>query len=815
LISKPNESWHFFGGWFGMFQNYFRTAWRSLLRNRLYSTLNVLGLAIGMAVALLIGLWVHQQYSYDRFLPGYQQAYQVKYNYINNGEVRTTSNVCIPLAEALKKDIPEVTHTAMAFGPGLAATFRNPEKPDKRISLQGLNAGEEFLQIMQYPVLEGNAATALKDPASVVLTETAARALFGNDDPIGKTLVEWGSDAVKVTAVIKDIPRESTLQFGFISPFSAFASGGWVKAAVTNWGHTFFTMYASLNPNAGYDKVAPKIATLVKKYAPDTYRTFQQQVIMQPLKDWHLYTDYKNGQATGGLIDYLRMFSIIGVLVLLIACINFMNLSTARSAKRAKEVGIRKVAGSSRRALITQFLVESVFITFVAFLLSLVIVQLVLPAFNALARTDIHLPLDNPAFWMIMGSYVLMTGLLAGSRPAFYLSAFQPVKVLKGTMRIGPSASIGRKALVILQFTCSVGLIISTITIFQQIEHARTRPKGYDPNRLLYSGATGGDNYPALKNELLATGLVSGVTLSLSPATGIYSHNTIDGWPGSMPGEGVSLAMNAVGDANYFRTLDIPLVEGSNFSGNLAVDTLNVILNEAAVKRMRLQHPINQYITWHLSDAPNRLRIIGVAGDAVTNGPFSPAEPTVFVYQPTWVYTIMWRLNPRVNTHAALAQLKPVFDKYNPNAPFEYHFVDDSYAASFELETMIGKLAGIFAALAIIISCLGLFGLAAYVAEQRTKEIGIRKVLGATVPQIFLMLTGDFLLMVGISCIIASPVAFYFLYRWLQQYSYRITIDPIVFVLAALVTLLITAATISVQAIRAAGANPATSLRSE
>src|SRR5579863_297783 len=269
-----------------MFQNYFRAAWRSLLRNRLYSILNVLGLAIGMAVALVIGLWVHKQYLYDRFLPGYQQAYQVKYNYVNNGEVRTTGNVCIPLGDALKKDIPEIAHTAMAFGPGLVATFRNPKKTDKRISIQGLNAGAEFLQIMQYPVLEGNAATALRDPGSVVLTETAARALFGNDDPLGKTLVEWGSEAVKVTAVIKDIPRESTLQFSFITPFLPFSSSGWVRAAATNWGHTFFTLYASLNPNVRYDNVAPKIATLVKKYAPDTYRTFQQQVIMQPLKDW-------------------------------------------------------------------------------------------------------------------------------------------------------------------------------------------------------------------------------------------------------------------------------------------------------------------------------------------------------------------------------------------------------------------------------------------------------------------------------------------------------------------------------------------------
>jgi putative ABC transport system permease protein len=796
-----------------MFQNYFRTAWRSLLRNRLYSLLNVLGLAIGMAVALLIGLWVHDQYTYDHF-PGYRQAYQVRYNYNNNGEIRTQTEVCIPLAAALKNDIPEIAYTASAFGPASYGSLTTSLRVnDVRVNPDGLTADEDFLKIVQYPLVEGNANEALKEPNSLVITQSLAKALFGDKDPLNQTIVRNGSESLKVTGVLKDLDPHSSLQFGCISSFKAFAAGGWVKAATTNWNHTFFQLYASLKPHVRYDQVAPKISGLVKKYAPETWSTFRQEVIMQPMADWHLYTEYRNGVASGGLIEYIRMFSIIGGLVLLIACINFMNLSTARSEKRAREVGIRKVAGSSRRGLILQFLIESVVVAFLAFLLALLLIQTALPAFNALAHTAIRVPYDNPTFWGVMISYLLFTGLLAGSRPAFYLSSFQPAKVLKSTLGAGRSAALSRKVLVVLQFSCSIALIIGTIIIYQQIQHARMRPRGYDPNRLVYT-PQGGSDFEALKDAALQTGVVSNMTRSLSPATEIYSHNTVDDWPGKLPNEPLSLAMNALVDSDYFKTMGIPFVAGSNFKGIYAADSNCVILNEAAVRRMRLKDPINQYLTWHLSNAPNRLRIIGVVGDALTNAPFSPPEPTMFVFQP-WTFTIIYRLAPNVNTQSALLQLKPLFEKYNPDFPFEYHFVDESYATKFQQETLIGRLAGIFAALAVFISCLGLFGLAAYVAEQRTKEIGIRKVLGASIGRIYLMLTRDFILLVIISCVIASPLAFYLLQNWLEKYSYRITIGPVVFVLAAVTAVLITAATISVQAIRAARANPAASLRSE
>jgi len=798
-----------------MLKNYFKTAWRNLVRNKVYSALNIAGLATGMALALLIGLWVQEQYAYDRFLPGYQQAYQVKYNYNNNGEIRTQTEVCIPLADALKKDVPEIAYTASAFGPANYGTLTDIlSVNDKKITPDGMIAGTDFLQIFRFPMLKGNPADALKDQSSIVLTESTAKALFGNADPMNK-IVRFNTDNLKVTGVIKDIPRNSTLQFSYITPFSAIAASGWVKAATTNWSHNFFKLFASLKPNASYARMESKARWLVKKYAPATYQTFQQQVIMQPLADWHLYTDYRNGIATGGLIDYIRMFSITGILVLLIACINFMNLSTARSEKRAREVGVRKVIGAGRKGLIVQFFTESVLITFVAFILSLVLLQLALPAFNALAKTNISIPFSNGLFWLIMASYVVVTGLLAGSRPAVYFSSFQPVKVLKGAIQIGKSATLPRKILVVIQFTCSIALIISTIIVYQQIQYAKNRPRGYDPNRLLMSPRSGIRNYVALKQDVLSTGLVSSMTRSLSPATDIYSHNIIDNWQGRLPNEPLSIAMNALGDTDYFKTLGIPILAGRNFTGNESADSTCVILNEAAVKRMRFKEPINQIISWSLSNAPHHLRVIGVVKDALTNAPFAAAEPTIFIFQPDWTFNIMYRLSAEASTQVALSKLKPLFNKYNPDYPYEYHFADENYALKFDLEMLIGKLAGIFAVLSVLISCLGLFGLAAYVAEQRTKEIGIRKVLGASIPQVWLLISKDFILLVMISCVLASPVAFYFLHNWLQNYYYRIHISPGVFIIAAVLAMVVTVITISFQAIKAAMANPVKSLRSE
>ena len=806
-----------------MFSNYFKTAWRSIVRGKVYSLLNLLGLATGMAVALLIGLWVHYQLSYDRFVPGYEQSYQVRFNYSDNGVIRNQAEVCLPLGDALKKDIPEVAHVAPAFDIGQQVMVVK----DKRIYGDIQYVGEEFLQVFPLPLVGGDPATALKGPSpSVVITESMARSLFGKEDALNKTVRCFGSDPLKVTAVVRDMPRNSSFHFDVLLPFSDFAQDPGIRQALTNWNDAYYQLYVSLRPGADAVRADAKARQLVRQYAPQSYTTFHREAMFFPLKDWHLYTDFKDGQPQGGLIDYVRMFSIVGILVLLIACINFMNLSTARSERRAREVGVRKVMGSLRGQLIGQFLVESLMMTALAFLLSVVLVQAVLPAFDALTGDAIRVPYESGYLWLILLSLVLATGLLAGSRPAFYLSSFQPVKVLKGdltrsrtrpgrsSMRIGKAASLPRKALVVLQFTCSIALIISTIIVYQQIQYAKDRPRGYDPNRLIVSRAHS-DAFAAFRQEVMESGVVSNLTRSANLQTDPNAQLTIDNWPGRLPNEPLSLAVNAVGDPDYFRTLGIGFVMGDNFKGNEGADSGSAIINETAVRRMRLKQPLNQYLDCSFHGSAHRLRIVGVTRDALTQNPFAAVEPSMFVFQPSWSWRYTMRLAPKISTSTALAKLKTICEKYGPDYPFAYSFVDETYASKFATEMLIGRLAGIFAALAIFISCLGLFGLAAYTAEQRTREIGIRKVLGASVSEVLVLLSGDFILLVGISCAIASPVAYYFLHQWLTGYYYRITISPLVFVAAAGVALVITAITVGFQSVRSAMQNPVKSLRSE
>jgi len=669
--------------------------------------------------------------------------------------------------------------------------------------------------MFQYPVIEGNANTALKDAYSIVLTESTAKALFGKEDAMNKTVRFDNYRDLKVTGILKDVPPNSTLQFNYIVPFSyAVQNYDWVNQTRTNWRNNSCQTFVALQPHVSYAQVEQQIRYLEKRYNPEDYKVNKVELVMQPLKDWHLYSDYKNGVA-GGFIDYVKMFSIIGLLVLIIACINFMNLSTARSEKRAKEVGIRKSVGSHRGSLIYQFLIEAVFTTCIAFLFALLFVVLVLPAFNSLTKSNISVPYSNIFFWLIISGYIVITGLLAGSRPAFYLSSFNPVTVLKGTFKTGTGASLPRKILVVLQFSCSVTLIISTIIIYQQIKYAKERPAGYNANCLMSTDLSGSleRNYEALKNEMLQSGVVTSVTKSSSPVTNIWASQRIDNWEGKLPGESLELSTVGVSDADYFKTMGMKITSGGNFTGSLGADSLTVLLNEAAVKRMRYKQPLNQVITWH--DVPQHVKVAGVVKDAVMASPFADAQPTIFAYTPDWSNVITYRLSPTANTQRAIVKLTEIFSKYNPAYPYQYHFVDESYAAKFDFETLIGKLAGLFAALAIFISCLGLFGLAAYMAEQRTKEIGIRKVLGASVPQVWVLLSREFIVLVLISCVIASPVAYYYLHNWLQQYDYRIAINPFVFIIAGIAAIMITITTISFQAIKAATANPVKSLRTE
>ncbi len=796
-----------------MFRNYLKIAWRNTLYNKVYSMLNIVGLATGMAVALLIGLWVINQYSYDRFLPGYKQLYQVEMNLTSQHNGTTTqTSIALPLADVLKKEIPGIRYVAEADNIG--RMNHGLLVGDKKLYLEGGSAGAEFFKIFQYPFIKGNGNSALKDLYSIVLTESTAKALFGDADPMGKSIRFDNAQNMTVTGIIRDIPSNATLQFKYLVPFAySEATQGWIKDGRTKWTYNSFSAYVALEPGVTYGQIAPKIRDIVNKRSPEM-QSLKPEVIMHPLADWHLYNDFKNGKAVGGFVEYVRLFSIIGMLVLAIACINFMNLSTARSEKRAREVGVRKAIGSARIDLVYQFLLESILITFISFLLGLLMVQLALPAFDTLTGADIHVPYDNIGFWGIMIVFVLFTGLIAGSRPAFYLSSFNPVKVLKGSIQMGRWAAVPRKVLVVVQFTCSIALIISTVIVYQQIQYVKNRPTGYSADRLMMTDMNSdlSNQYEALKNDLLSSGLVESVASSTSPATQVYSHFSLEKWPGKIAGdENVNIGAIWVSE-DYFKTLGMTFAGGHNFTGDWKSDTLNVIVNEAMVRRIGLKNPVNQLITINFNPKP--VRIIGVVKDALMDSPYSPVEPAVFGHNP-FGFVVTYRLAKNAGTHSAIDKIGKIFEKYNPAYPYQYKFVNDEYEHKFNLEVLVGKLAGVFAGLAIFISCLGLFGLAAYVAEQRTKEIGIRKVLGASIAQVWLLLSRDFIVLVTISCVIASPVAFYYLHNWLQKYPYRVSIGVGVFIASGIAAIVITLVTISFQAIKAALANPVNSLRSE
>jgi len=790
-----------------MLKNYFKIAWRNIVRSKGYSALNIFGLATGMAVALLIGLWINNEYSYDRFLPGYQQLSRVQRNFDSNGDTLTFRTTSLKLADALRAQIPEIEYVAESDWMGAHGLLVG----DKKFYLRGARIGNDFLKMFQYPLLKGDARSVMQDPYSIVLTASTAKALFGDENPINKMVRFDNKNDLKVTGILKDLPRNSSLQFNYLVPFSYFeqTSQNVKEARAGGYGQNSYQIFVKLKPGVDLAQVSPKIRN-IEHTEKGNINAMNSYVTLQPLQRWHLYSNYVNGQDKAGFLEYVKIFGIIGVLVLLIACINFINLTTARSEKRAREVGVRKAVGSQRNDLILQFLTESFLITLIAFLFSLLFVQISLPAFNMLTGNNIHIPYTSSTFQLLMIGCVFMTALIAGSRPAFYLSSFQPVKVLKGNMKVGRTATLPRKILVVLQFSCSVALIISTIIIYQQIQHARNRPSGYDLNRLLATDMNSDlkKNYTALKNELLQKAIAESVSSASSPATDIYWHSDVDHWPGKSAGETIEMGTIMVAD-DYFKTLGMDILQGSDFKNT--ADTTSVIFNETAVKQLRLKNPINQLISWN----GKQYRIIGVVKDALMVSPFGQADPTMFMTNPEAGGNLMYRLSPRIKTQDALIQLSTIFNKYNPAFPYDYRFADENYADKFKQEVLIGKLAGIFAALAIFISCLGLFGLAAYIAEQRTKEIGIRKVLGATVSQVWLLLSKDFIVLVLISCVIATPIALYFLHDWLLKYDYRISIGPGVFIASAVMAIIITIITISFQSIKAALENPVKSLRTE
>lgn len=791
-----------------MFRNYLKTAWRNLVNNKVYSALNILGLGAGMAVGLLITLWVVNEYSYDRFLSGHEHLYQVmKNNPDNNGGIRTVSTVSLPLVDALRKDVPGIRYVSVTDWPinhGLIAG-------DKKLYIRGSGVSEDYLRMFRFTMLEGDATRALQEPYSIVLCASTAKTLFGTTDPMNKIVRIDNLHDLKVTGIIQDVPANSSLQFQYLIPYAyLIQTQPWMQAARNDWGDNSSQAFVALDPGVSYEKVSAQIKDIIHRY--NSNRT--EEIFLHPMDRWRLYSDFENGKESGGFITYVRMFTLIGVLVLLIACINFINLSTARSEKRAREVGVRKAIGSGRSDLVIQFLLESLMLTALAAVLSIGMLQLGLPVFNRVIDGDLHIPYRQSSAWGILMLFIVVTALLAGSRPAFYLSSFEPVKVLKGGQQAGRSAVLPRKILVVAQFAASVALIISTIIIYQQIQYAKKRPAGYSTSGLLYTYISEDmkRNYHALRQELLQSGMVESVVRASNPVTSIWSRTVVEEWNGRQGNQ--PLVVSEIGvSPGYFSAMGMQLKEGRDFHELQAADSGYVIINEAAVKRMGLTAPVaGQRISWKGGE---RAIIAGVIKDAVMESPFKPVEPAVFAHNEEDAITLLYRLSDKADIPTALAKITPIFNKYNPGYAYDYTFAADSYDKKFKLETLSGRLAAVFAVLAVFISCLGLFGLAAYMAAQRTREIAIRKIMGASIVQLWLLLSKDFVTLVFIGCCIAVPVAFYSLQYWLDKYAYHINIGPGVFVVAAGGALVITICTISYQTIRAALVNPIYSLKAE
>lgn len=794
-----------------MLKNYFKIAFRNLLKNKGYSFINIAGLATGIAVALLIGLWIWDELSYDKYHRNYDRIAQVWQHNIYNGTKGSQVSNPYLMAEEIQNnfgsDFKYVLQASWNFSHIITLG-------EKKFNKTGYYFEPEVTDMLSLKMLKGK-SDGLKDPYSILLSETTAKAYFGESDPMNQILRINNKFDVKVTGVYEDLPYNTFFKnMNYLLPWELYLiSNPWIKKMESPWGSNFTQTFAQVTDNADMEKVSAKIINVKFNKLSEDDRKYKPEVFLLPMSKWHLYSEFKNGKNVGGRIEFVWLFGIIGIFVLLLACINFMNLSTARSEKRAKEVGIRKSIGSERYQLIGQFFSESLVVSLLAFVVSILLVQLIIPSFNQVADKKLALLWGNPLFWIIGVSFSILTGIIAGSYPALYLSSFQPVKVLKGTFRAGKYASIPRQVLVVLQFTVSVTLIIGTIIVFRQIEFAKDRPVGYDRNGLINVFLTTPDihkHYEAVRNELKSSGAIIEMTESGSPTTQTWNSNGGFDWKGKDPALAVDFPNNGC-SFEYGKTVGWQFKEGRDFSREHGTDSLAFVINESAAKFLGFKNPVGETLIWEKKS----YTIIGVIKDMIVESPYEPVRASLFHISNDQEGLVIIKLNPTIGSRAAISKVEEVFKKYNPASPFDYKFVDEEYARKFGDEERIGKLASFFAILAILISCLGIFGLASFVAEQRTKEIGVRKVLGASVFNLWSMLSKDFVLLVAISLVIAVPIGFYFMNDWLQKYEYRTDINWWIFVVSGGGALLITLLTVSYQSIKAALANPVGSLRSE
>jgi len=793
-----------------MFKNHLKVAWRNLVKGKSFSLLNITGLTIGMAGTALILLWLQNEISFDKFHTNKDDLYQV-YGLTTsvNGPANTINEVSQPLGPALKQNFPEVEAQTRVRD---VNSFLFTANEKSFTSIRGSIVDPAFLSMFDFPLAEGNRDGQLKNVYSIVITQKLAKKIFGNEDAIGKIIRIDSVDNFTVTGVLNDLPPNTRFNFEYLLSWDylrklgrSYINDSWLS----NNTPTFVQLKPHTNVAAFNEKI--KNITRVNAGRNDVWTHF-----LFPLDQWHLYTEFENGKPSGGRIDTVRVFGMIALFILLIACINFMNLSTARSEKRAKEVGVRKVTGAGRSLLIGQFMTEAFLTACIAGGIALLIVQLALPAFNILTGTQLSVPFHSTYFWLYVAAFIVFTSLLAGSYPAFYLSSFKPVSIFKKQFKKTGAVISPRKVLVVTQFSFAIILIISTIVVRNQIQYAQNRDAGYSKNNLIYVDFVGDieKNYSLIKQDLVNEGVAASVSKTLLGITEGGYHSWGLRWPNEMPKDTNTAITIYSTDADLIKTAGLRLMEGRDIDINrYPADSFSVLLNETAVKLMGFKNPVGQIISNPFNNI--NWRVVGVVKDYVQGSPYSEIPPTVIYGPGAWFNIMQIKLNAVNSTSANLAKAEKVLKKYNPAYPFDYKFADQEYAAKFNNEERTKTMAGLFAFLAIFISCLGLLGLSVYMAETRIKEIGVRKVLGASALNIAKLLSFDFIKLVCIAIVIATPVAYYAMDQWLRDYSYRISLGAGIFISAGALAILIALVTVSFQSMKSALANPVKSLRTE
>jgi len=785
-----------------MVKQYFKITVRNLRRNKSISFVNITGLAAGIASATLIFLWIQNQLSYDQFHEKKDRVYQVFNRSTVDGKVEAWSRTPIVMGPALQTEYPQVEKAVRMNWVG-AFVLKTKQK---KLLTQGFFTDPGFFDMFSFQLISGDKKTALANTHSIILTEKLAHKLFGDADPVGKSIKVDSTSNFMVTGVLKDLPNNTMFRFEYLVPWSYMKEVGWDNS---NWDNYAVQTFVLLKKGATEAGANAAIRNIYRSHSGDKLN----EAFLHPMAKWWLYNDFENGHFTGGQIETVRLFGVIAILIILIACINYMNLGTARTARRAREVGIRKVAGAGKNSLIKQFLGESVFVAFIAGLIGLAMVQLSLPWFNTLVSSQLVIPFKSPYFWLTGIGFLLFTGIIAGSYPAFYLSSYKPINVLRGTFKGINTLITPRKVFVVVQFTFAIVFIIATVVIYRQIKYTQERDTGYskDGRIFIYMQGDIQKKYQLIKNDLLASDAITSITRTNSPITDIWTTNGTYQWKGKDPASRRTF-IQFVTDQDLIKTTGIKLIAGRDIDIKAyPTDTAALLLNESAAKTMGIRQPLGQTVkSWQ-----GNLHVVGIVKDFVAGWPYQVDLPAVIQGANKTFGTVTLKLNTNHPSEVNIQKIATVFNKYNPDYPFDYKFVDKFYKIKLQDDRYTGILAAVFSGLTILISCMGLFALAACMAETRMKEIGIRKVLGASVARITALLSKDFLVLVAISFVIATPVAWWLMSKWLQNFPYRIQIGWLMFALVGFVSLLIALSTVSYQSIKAAIANPVKSLRSE